>query len=190
MVRPASRPVAVLIVALTLALIVTASCVPDARRGGSGSSGASQSTTSPSTQPAAGAKRAFTAAELGFAWPAASDKRTAAERDAMNATCVACHTGTDKHDMHESAQTIACGDCHGGNTGVNVPERIAASDPRFQKLKREAHGVAPSLPRLWKSSANPEIAGPASLRENQDYVRFVNPGDLRAARVACYACHD
>src|SRR5215213_5793855 len=161
MLRPAARSVILLILGLALVLVVAASCVTDARRNATGRS------TTPSTQPAAGAKRVFTAAELGFAYPAASDKRTGDERDAMNATCVACHSGTDKHDMHESAQTIACVDCHGGKSNLSVPQGLASSDPSFQQFKREAHGVTPSLPRLWKTSANPEIAGAASLRENQ-----------------------
>src|SRR5678815_1834425 len=98
MFRPATRSVIVLVLGLALVLVVAASCVTDVRR-----NGADRSTT-PSTQPAAGAKRVFTAAELGFTYPAASDKRTGDEREAMNATCVACHSGTDKHDMHESTQ--------------------------------------------------------------------------------------
>jgi hypothetical protein len=39
------------------------------------------------------------------------------------------------------------------------------------------------------SSANPQIPGAQTLKESVDFIRFVNPGDLRASWVACYACH-
>src|SRR5689334_11210322 len=97
----ARRSVVLLILTLALVLFVAASCARDGRRATGGAS-----TTAPATQPAAGAKKVFTASELGFTYPAATAERTAAQRDHMNASCVACHSGTDKHDMHESAQTI------------------------------------------------------------------------------------
>src|SRR5690606_8690716 len=49
--------------------------------------------------------------------------------------------------------------------------------------------VLPRFPSRWKSSANPERSYTWLLKESPEFVRFVNPGDLRVAREACGACH-
>ena len=58
--------------------------------------------------------------------------------------------------------------------------------------------MSPTKPQLWSrmgnksvslSAANPIDSGAATLAESADYIRFVNPGDLRSARVACASCH-
>lgn len=49
---------------------------------------------------------------------------------------------------------------------------------------KKAH-VQPSHPDAWKSSANPERSYTLLNQENIDYIRFVNPGDLRAVRISC-----
>ena len=41
----------------------------------------------------------------------------------------------------------------------------------------------------WPSSATPERTYTLLNRESPEFVRFMNPGDLRAARAACGACH-
>ncbi|MCS7033635.1 MAG: cytochrome c family protein, partial [Phycisphaerae bacterium] len=120
----------------------------------------------------------------------------------MNANCVACHTNYDEPGnegdpitMHASAGTVSCVDCHGGNWQVAVPAGISPSDPSFERLKNQAHVLPnPKTAALWMtgarlSSANPEIPGALTLSESPDYIRFVNPGDLHAAKVACYNCH-
>ncbi len=103
-----------------------------------------------------------------------------------SAGCVSCHTKVDSLSMHESGGVIlGCIDCHGGDAGIfkkNFPTEAAA------KLK--AH-VQPTLPKTWRhpSSANPEHSFTLLNREAPEYIRFVNPGDLRVAREACGACH-
>ena len=54
----------------------------------------------------------------------------------------------------------------------------------------QARGARPAKNReLWKGSANPERSYTAVLDEDLAFVRFVNPGDLRAASVSCAPCH-
>ncbi|HVT89816.1 MAG TPA: hypothetical protein VHD56_13260 [Tepidisphaeraceae bacterium] len=137
--------------------------------------------TSQPTTPPAGSMLA------GFSFPSASKDRRQVEVDAMNAACVVCHT-TDNHNMHTSSVRISCVDCHGGNWKLTIPNEIKPGDTDYTRLKLAAH-VQPKLRDLWKSSANPEIPGAVTLQESADYIRFVNPGDLRAAQSACGDCH-
>lgn len=136
-------------------------------------------TAAPTTQP-------VTPGELSY--PPAIADGSSERMTAMNRACVACHTDTDSHTMHVSSTRISCVDCHGGNHELSVPEGIAASDPSYAAHKRAAH-VQPRKPELWPSSANPQVPGATILQESADYIRFVNPGDLRVADAACGACH-
>src|SRR6185295_6243070 len=49
----------------------------------------------------------------------AGDLKKQSEQDVArkSAGCVSCHTQTDSKTMHESAVSIGCTDCHGGNAG-------------------------------------------------------------------------
>jgi len=77
--------------------------------------------------------------------------------------------------MHASpAVRIGCTDCHGGDATAGT---------------KEAAHVRPRRPELWPSSANPRLLLAAVLDEDPAFVRFVNPGDLRAAGAACAPCH-
>ncbi len=110
---------------------------------------------------------------------------------ATNSTsCRACHLATDNDTMHRQNQGLSCVDCHGGRADVGVPAGIKASDANFYRLKLAAH-VVPSQPAQarFSSPTMVEAIGAESLRVDLDYLRFVNPGDLRAATVACYSCH-
>jgi hypothetical protein len=49
------------------------------------------------------------------------------------------------------------------------------------------HGAAHGGERI--SSANPQVPAGMTLKESVDYIRFVNPGDLRASKASCYSCH-
>ena len=42
---------------------------------------------------------------------------------------------------------------------------------------------------MWKSAANPERAYTKWLEESQEYIQFVNPGDLRVVDKTCGSCH-
>lgn len=132
---------------------------------------------------------------LGFSFPSALKERKSDEVTSMNKTCVACHTDSDSHSMHVSAQAISCVDCHGGNWDVPIPPDFFADRKEYQRFKHATH-VRPREPHLWENAAgietaaNPQISGTQTLKEHQDFIRFVNPGDLRAADVACGACHN
>src|ERR1043165_899349 len=107
--------------------------------------------------------------------------------------CVSCHGmieprnkyGTtepfEKLKAGKDAVGLSCTACHGGN-----PASV---------LKEEAH-VKPLYPREWGraggySSANPERSNTLMNRESWEFVRFVNPGDLRVAATTCgsSSCH-
>ena len=79
--------------------------------------------------------------------------------------------------MHPDKLPIGCIDCHGG-------------DPKA--TKRETAHVRPLYPEDWpKSGQNPVRSYSMLNNESPEFVRFVNPGDLRAARMSCGSkgCH-
>ncbi|MBM3505295.1 MAG: hypothetical protein FJX65_15650 [Alphaproteobacteria bacterium] len=104
---------------------------------------------------------------------------------AKSAGCITCHTRTDAFSMHRNpAVVLGCTDCHGGDASVKASsiEDAAARD--------RAH-VQPRYPKTWHypSSGNPERSYTLLNREAPEFIRFVNPSDLRVAREACGACH-
>jgi len=102
--------------------------------------------------------------------------QTQAEANAKSVGCMECHTTTDAHTMHASPNVVlGCTDCHGGNAARGL-------------ALNQAH-VLPSRPDIWLTSANPPNSSTAMNHESDEFVRFINPGDLRAARVACGLCH-
>src|SRR5436305_9481948 len=105
--------------------------------------------------------------------------------------CLKCHdqiepmhrygpTATlDKLDNGKDALGLTCTACHGGN-----PAAIT---------KDEAH-VRPRWPREWMRDGKfhiPERSGPLLEKESLEFVRFLNPGDLRIAAKTCGTseCH-
>ena len=58
--------------------------------------------------------------------------------------------------------------------------RIATAVTSSATSKAAAH-VAPKYPKRWLSSANPERTYTLLNDEHPEFVRFINPGDLRAA---------
>lgn len=106
--------------------------------------------------------------------------------------CVSCHSNIEP--MHKYGPTSAldklkdgrdalgltCTSCHGGNPGATV--------------KDDAH-VRPRFPDEWKrngkrTGANPENTNALLARESFEFVRFINPGDLRVASLTCGECHN
>src|SRR5436309_12484868 len=119
--------------------------------------------------------------------PATLSGQSQEDADRKSAGCTSCHTQTDQRTMHRSSSVrLGCTDCHGGNATVKADG--PAGSPAYERARRQAH-VAPRHPEAWKTAANPERSYPALLDESLDFVRFLNPGDLRAAPVACGACH-
>ncbi|MEA3211730.1 MAG: hypothetical protein QOE70_4787 [Chthoniobacter sp.] len=102
--------------------------------------------------------------------------QTEAEANAKSVGCFDCHKTTDAHTMHASPNVVlGCTDCHGG-------------DPRRGLSISEAH-VLPTNPELWPTSANPPNSTVALNHESPEFIRFMNPGDLRVAKEACGLCH-
>ncbi|NQY87903.1 MAG: hypothetical protein HRT51_09175 [Colwellia sp.] len=105
--------------------------------------------------------------------------------------CLSCHTETDTLTMHESPGVIlGCTDCHGGNATIVKPLKANKADAIYLARLTKAH-VLPSYPADWNfpASANPQISYTLLNRESPEYVRFVNPSDLRVAEESCGACH-
>src|SRR5437879_1910052 len=95
--------------------------------------------------------------------------------------CLKCHdkiepmhrfgptTTLDKLDHGKDALGLSCTACHGG-------------DP-IATEKDTAH-VRPRFPREWMRDGKfriPERSGPLLEKESPEFVRFINPGDLRVA---------
>jgi hypothetical protein len=100
-------------------------------------------------------------------------RQTPNQAKAKSVSCIECHENV--HDMHDLPTLhLGCCDCHGGNPGA------------FDK--RQAH-VQPKFPQAWASSANPVRSYTLLNHESPEFIRFVNPGDLRVAHISCGSCH-
>ena len=100
--------------------------------------------------------------------------QTRAEADAKSVGCLECHKGVEP--MHKAEFVVlGCTDCHGGN-------------PARRLTKEQAH-VLPRNKEFWKTSANPPNSNAWLNHESPEFIRFINPGDLRVAAQACGLCH-
>src|SRR5258705_220688 len=100
--------------------------------------------------------------------------QTAEEVAFKSRGCLECHAGSEP--MHSTPNVmLGCIDCHGGNATPGLTQR-------------KAH-VAPRNPIFWESSANPNDSSVLLNHESAEFIRFVNPGDLRVAEKACGLCH-
>ncbi len=147
--------------------------------------------------------------------PAAPHSQTWEQADAKSEGCLSCHAGTDEKTMHASAAVVlGCTDCHGGDATVWKPEGfdgvplIEAShdegyaghdkghgesrsyEPSYFSAMEQAH-VLPRYVERWDypKSRNPERTYAWLNDEAPEFVRFINPSDLRIADEACGACH-
>ena len=102
--------------------------------------------------------------------------QTEAEAMKKSRGCLECHKGIENHSMHTSPNVVlGCTDCHGGN-------------PTPGLTLKKAH-VSPRNPEFWQSSANPADSDIILNHESPEFIRFINPGDLRVANVTCGPCH-
>ncbi len=93
--------------------------------------------------------------------------------------------------MHTTGTVrLGCVDCHGGHAGVTPPTGAQKGSAGYDEAKKKAH-PKPSVPELWRSSANPVRPFTEWLKETKEYIQFVNPGDLRVAEQTCGSggCH-
>ena len=112
--------------------------------------------------------------------------------------CITCHGQIEP--MHKYGPTevyeslkdgkyavgLSCTACHGGNPTVRKSGNDA---PDIERAKRAAH-VQPRFPKEWRrdgkyTAANPERTNTLLARESVEFVRFINPGDLRVAQQTC-----
>ena len=110
------------------------------------------------------------------------------DADRKSAGCISCHTSTDEPTMHPTKTVrLGCTDCHGGNAAVAVAPGAAINSPEYDAVKEKAH-VQPRDPQLRRRAARQRLYT-KWLKESAEYVKFVNPGDLRVAPETCGACH-
>lgn len=87
--------------------------------------------------------------------------------------CEKCHQNIS--DPHVTTLNLTCVRCHGGDESAASKE-AAHPKPRFSER--------------WRTSANPEDSYTLLNKESLDWIRFVNPSDLRAVDLACGPkCH-
>jgi len=97
-----------------------------------------------------------------------------ADADKKSRGCLECHTGSES--MHASKNVVlGCTDCHGGHATPGLKQT-------------QAH-VAPRNPVFWQSSANPNDSTILLNHESAEFIKFVNPGDLRVVEQTCAPCH-
>jgi hypothetical protein len=105
-----------------------------------------------------------------------------------SATCIGCHQNA--HDPHyKTTVHLGCTDCHGGDTH-------ACGQPPPAPRQAGAPGHCPAAPpsqnpEAWHNSANPIRSYTLLNNESPEYIRFVNPGDLRVNHLSCGTsnCH-
>ncbi len=108
-----------------------------------------------------------------------------------SSVCISCHGPTDEPTMHPTKTVhLGCTDCHGGNSSISVTPSADPKSPESISAKQKAH-VQPRDPIFKNRAAVPEIVFAKWLKESAEYVRFVNPGDLRVAPETCgpAGCH-
>src|SRR5579862_245773 len=127
-------------------------------------------------------------------------KQSREQAEAKSAGCQSCHTMAkdrpgpglfDDPNMHVAEARVGCTDCHGGNAAAFRPDGVPNRrpyDPEYRDVMKQAH-VAPRYPLAWASSAKPVRSFTLLNKEDPAFIRFVNPGDLRVAHVACGSCH-
>lgn len=122
-------------------------------------------------------------------------RQTDEEVAVKNNGCVSCHTQSDAPTMHlSSAVRLACVDCHGGQTNAVIAQDVSSGSSSYNEVKQKAH-IQPRYPEAWSnkdgklSAANPKQSYTLLNKEDPAFIRFVNPGDLRVARLTCGACH-
>jgi hypothetical protein len=121
--------------------------------------------------------------------PVKAAMETTEEARAASAGCITCHTTTDEATMHPSGTvTLGCATCHGGKPEIAITAGLSMDSDEYKAKKRQAH-PQPRVSDLWKSAANPERAYAAWMQESEEYIQFVNPGDLRVVDKTCASCH-
>src|SRR5215831_11291521 len=113
------------------------------------------------------------------------------ETDIKSSGCASCHTSTDELTMHPTKMVhLGCTDCHGGNSSIAIAGGIALNSAGYKAAKEKAH-VQPRNAAFKNRATLPERTYGLWLKESAEYIKFVNPGDLRVAPETCgtIGCH-
>src|SRR5882757_4544221 len=103
------------------------------------------------------------------------------EAQPKSAGCISCHSPMDEATMHPTKTVqLGCTDCHGGNSSAAIASGTTANSPEYLAEKQKAH-VQPRDPVFRNRGVAPQNAFTMWLKESAEYVKFVNPGDLRVA---------
>jgi hypothetical protein len=105
--------------------------------------------------------------------------------------CISCHTSTDEPTMHPTKTVrLGCTDCHGGDSAFSIASGVAPNSSEYYSAREKAH-VQPRDPSFKNRSALPQRVFTRWLKESAEYIKFVNPGDLRVAPETCgrLGCH-
>ena len=95
--------------------------------------------------------------------------------------CATCHTGIE--DVHAPyVQPGRCSTCHGGDPTSTKKEVAHVAVPESYEAIR---GNLPPAPHGFIKDFAPDQLDALP----NDYLRFINPGDIRAAEAACGECH-
>jgi len=93
--------------------------------------------------------------------------------------------------MHTTGTVrLGCTDCHGGNPQVTLLAGVAQGSPQYLEVTKQAH-PKPRFADSARTSANPVRSYTNWLKEDAEYIKFINPGDLRVAEQTCgrSGCH-
>src|SRR5438309_2452055 len=101
--------------------------------------------------------------------------QTQADADRKSVGCLQCHQGVEPMHKAEQNVVLGCTDCHGGNAARGL-------------TKEQAH-ILPRNREFWKTSAKPPNSNAWLNHESPEFIRFLNPGDLRVAQQSCGLCH-
>lgn len=122
-------------------------------------------------------------------------EQSQADADRKSSGCVSCHTKSDSATMHLTGTVrLGCLDCHTGDATVSAPPGSApgsaAGSAAYDEAKLRAHPRA-KFAENERTSANPVRSYTRWLKEDLQYIQFVNPGDLRVAEKTCGSsgCH-
>ena len=137
--------------------------------------------------------------------PSNERKQTGSATSPKLEGCVSCHgqiepmhkygtTDTlDKLKDGRDAVGLSCTACHGGNP---LPHKTSEETAEIERIKKQAH-VQAKFPSEWlragrNTGANPERSNTLLARESWEFIRFINPGDLRVVAKTCSGgtCHD
>ena len=117
--------------------------------------------------------------------PAAAGRHRQEERRVSDLS----HAGHASRCIATTSRAPGCTDCHGGDAGPmrdkSLAKGIAAvrADPEAGARAADAG----HLEGLGGESARG--AGTRRIKESAEFIRFVNPGDLRIADASCGQCH-